>query len=214
MCIAIASLFSRQARLRSSGILPLLLLAAASTAHAGDGVVEINQTCAVVTGCNVNDNEGFPVSFNYQNAPSSFVLTSDLVVADVATGTRIENMSIESNGGNGISAYGAEALHVSQSRIVRNGADGIATAAGQPRGSLITNNAIVANAGEGIEGTGFMAIGNMIEGNGGYALKANAGSLVAPYGQNGFYDNNGGSANVQVIGGQSLGGNYCGDTSC
>jgi len=130
------------------------------------------------------------------------------------SGTHVENVTIESNGGNGISAYGAEGMIVSHSRILRNGAIGITTNAGQPRGSLVTNCTIYANTGIGIDGPGTMVLGNMIDSNGGYGLHALVGQGIAPYGQNGFYNNNGGSANPQLLGGQSLGGNYCGDASC
>lgn len=128
--------------------------------------------------------------------------------------SRIENVSIESNGGNGISAFGSEALHVTRSRIVQNGGDGITNNAGQPRGSLVANNAIFGNAGDAVEGAGILLLGNMIDSNGGYAVHSNAGQANATYGQNAFYGNNGGSANAQVLGGQSLGGNWCGDASC
>jgi hypothetical protein len=131
-----------------------------------------------------------------------------------ASSLRVENVTLESNGGNGFSAYGVEAVQVSGCRIVRNGADGITTSAGQPRSSLVTETTIFANGGDGIDGTGIMVVGNMVQQNAGYALKANVGSQIAPYGQNGFYENNGGNANAQVVGGQSLGGNYCGDASC
>ncbi len=247
-------------------------------AWAADGRIEINQSCATVTGCHPNDTPGFPVHMNSQNAASSFVLTSDLVVPDANTtgiflpnggtldlngfqiqgptactgkpavcsgggngigvfagigntikngtirgmglsgiqmgGGRVENMLIQSNGGRGITAGGAEGLHVSKCRILQNGSDGIYTASGSPRGSLIVDNAIFANTAEGIEGTGITVRGNMIDSNGSYGLKANVGSQQAAYGQNGFYDNNGAGTNAQVIGGQSLGGNWCGDAAC
>lgn len=256
----------------------MLALIGSEPAYAGDGVVEINQACATQTGCIPNDSPGFPVQLNYQAAPTSYVLTGDLVVPDANTtaiflpnfatldfngfqiegptsctgkpavcsgagtgigvfagigntikngtirgmggsgiqmsGGRVENMLIQGNGGRGIAAGGSEGLHVASCRILRNGSDGIFTASGSPRGSIITSNSIFANAGEGIEGTGIAVLGNMIDSNGSYGLKANVGSQQAAYGQNGFYENNGGNANDQVIGGQSLGANWCGDAGC
>lgn len=256
------------------------LLAAATTAlpaRAGDGRVEINQTCATVTGCHPGDSPGFPVNMGFTGAALSYVLTSDLTVASAdetaiflpngatldlngftiagpvtctgkpavcsgsgngagvsmdsglmrngtirgmgragvsGSGMRLENVSIESNGQLGIAAFGAEALHVSNCRVVQNGGDGITTNAGQPRGSLVVNTAIFGNAGDGLEGSGLLLLGSMVDNNGGYAIRSNAGQANLTYKDSAFYNNNGGSANEQVLGGRSLGGNWCGDASC
>lgn len=258
----------------------LLVFAAATAplaARAGDGRVEINQTCATVTGCHPIDSPGFPVTVNSTGAAKSYVLTSDLTVAGADTtaiflpvgatldlngftiegpvsctgkpavcsgsgagtgvsmssglvrngtirgmgragisgdGMRIENVSIESNGQFGIAAIGAEALHVSNCRVVQNGGDGIATNGGQPRGSLVVNTAIFGNAGDGLEGAGLLLLGSMVDANGGYAVRSNAGQANLTYKDSAFYNNNGGSADEQVLGGRSLGGNWCGDASC
>lgn len=61
---------------------PLLLLALTSPAFASDGVREINQTCAVQTGCFPGDAAGFPVTIT---APGSYRLTSNLTVPDANT---------------------------------------------------------------------------------------------------------------------------------
>ena len=59
-------------------LLTLLLLAlSASAGFASDGVLEINQTCAVNTGCFPGDTAGFPVTIQ-PSAARSFRLTSDL----------------------------------------------------------------------------------------------------------------------------------------
>ena len=55
----------------------LLLLSLAPAAIAADGVLEINQTCAVNTGCFPGDTAGFPVTI-LPSAARSFRLTSDL----------------------------------------------------------------------------------------------------------------------------------------
>jgi hypothetical protein len=65
-------------------ILILLLLLFATPALAVDGVLEINQTCAVQTGCidnsgGIGDTPGFPVTIE---VPGSYVLTSNLIVSD------------------------------------------------------------------------------------------------------------------------------------
>jgi len=55
----------------------LLFLTLATPALAVDGVLEINQTCAVQTGCFAGDTPGFPVTIN-GSAGRSYKLTSDL----------------------------------------------------------------------------------------------------------------------------------------
>jgi hypothetical protein len=51
----------------------------AGSAAAVDGVIEINQTCAVQTGCHPSDTPGFPVRIPIG---ASYRLTSDLVIGD------------------------------------------------------------------------------------------------------------------------------------
>lgn len=72
----------------------------ASVGIAGDGVLEINQTCAIQTGCFSGDAPGFPVSID-GSAGRSYVLTSDLSVSDPNTsGILLETsrISIDFNG--------------------------------------------------------------------------------------------------------------------
>lgn len=59
-------------------------LLSALPAAAGDGVREINQTCATVTGCFSGDTAGFPVTID-GSAGRSFRLTSDLSIPDENT---------------------------------------------------------------------------------------------------------------------------------
>jgi len=67
-------------------------------ALASNGVTEINQTCAVETGCLAGDSAGFPVSIT---SAGSYVLTSDLSVPNANT-TAIEfssnQISLDMNG--------------------------------------------------------------------------------------------------------------------
>ncbi len=51
-----------------------LILALATSAFATDGVLEINQTCAVQTGCFAGDTAGFPVEID---VAGSYRLTSN-----------------------------------------------------------------------------------------------------------------------------------------
>ena len=64
--------------------LAVLLLAA--PALATDGVLEINQTCAVPTGCFPGDTPGFPVTITSTSSVAgagSFRLTSNLTTTDL-----------------------------------------------------------------------------------------------------------------------------------
>lgn len=75
--------------LRSSSSVPLFLAMlfpaiAVSPSFATDGVLEINQTCAVNTGCFAGDVAGFPVEID-GSAGRSYRLTGDLIVPDANT---------------------------------------------------------------------------------------------------------------------------------
>ncbi len=87
--------------------LPCFLLAISGPAHAVDGVLEINQACAVNTGCFLGggagsaapDSAGFPVSIRRSG---SYRLTSDLTVPDANTDAieifRAPDTTIDLNG--------------------------------------------------------------------------------------------------------------------
>lgn len=63
--------------MRVLSLLLLLSLCLPPYAFAADGVIEVNQTCAVNTGCLPGDTPGFPVTIQSSSA-RSFRLTSDL----------------------------------------------------------------------------------------------------------------------------------------
>ena len=73
-------------------ILILLFLALATPAFAVDGVLEINQTCAVQTGCFAGDSPGYPVFIDGQ-AGGSYRLTSNLIVPNENTDGILFNTS-------------------------------------------------------------------------------------------------------------------------
>jgi len=52
----------------------------ASASLAADGALEINESCAVQTGCFAGDAIGYPVTISQ---PGSYVLSSNLVISDV-----------------------------------------------------------------------------------------------------------------------------------
>jgi len=79
------------------------LLVPASVGMASDGVLEINQACAVNTGCFSGDAAGFPVTINSVTgaAGHSFRLTGDLNVDQSTTAIQVltaNNVSIDLNG--------------------------------------------------------------------------------------------------------------------
>ena len=63
-------------------LITLLLLALAGPVLAVDGVLEINHTCAVQTGCFSGDTAGYPVTID-GTAGRSYRLTGDLIVRSV-----------------------------------------------------------------------------------------------------------------------------------
>jgi hypothetical protein len=72
--------------------LPIASLLAAAPARAGDGVLEISQACATLTGCFTGDTAGFPVTIA---SAGSYRLTSNLVVPDDKTdGIRISTSDV------------------------------------------------------------------------------------------------------------------------
>jgi len=95
-------------------LLCLFLTALAAPALASDGVLEVNQTCAVETGCFTGDAAGFPVTITQGG---SYRLTGNVTVTDPATDgieATVEEVMLDLGGftlrgpgsgtGNGISA--------------------------------------------------------------------------------------------------------------
>ena len=68
----------------------LLALGVSAPGYAVDGVLEINQTCAVQTGCFSGDDPGFPVTIV---TPGSYRLTGNLTVPDENTGAIVVQAS-------------------------------------------------------------------------------------------------------------------------
>lgn len=80
------------------GATALLALVAPHTAHGVEGVLQINQTCAVNSGCFAGDTAGFPVAVT---ATGSYRLTSNLVVPDENTTAILvsaNNVTVDLNG--------------------------------------------------------------------------------------------------------------------
>ncbi len=92
-------------------LIALLLLALAGPALAVDGVLEINQTCAVQTGCFPSDMPLYPVTIG---EPGSYRLTSNLIVPDEHT----DGIKVGSSG---------VTIDLNGFEIVRSGCEGAIT---------------------------------------------------------------------------------------
>jgi hypothetical protein len=200
----------------TSFVLPLL----ASPALAVDGVLEINQTCAVQTGCFPNDGPGYPV---FIDQPGSYRLTSNLVILNENTdGIRIgaSSISIDLNGfeivrqgcegaavacvpesgtGSGIElsvvAEDARGISVKNGSIVGMGAHGVALGGG----TEVTNLRVRWNRLDGISvGSVSLIVGNIVYRNGEDGIQADTGSSVMgnTVVQSGGFDLNLGSQHV------------------
>ncbi len=152
----------------------VLALAMPWLASASDGVLEINQTCAVTTGCVAGDAPGFPVTLA---SAGSYVLTSDLDVSVSASPTNTTGIVVQSEGtsldlngfailgpvtcskasfepvvcgrggaGSGVSANSVDAVEIRNGRIQGMGSWGIRC----NRGCRVEAMRIAENAGGGI----------------------------------------------------------------
>lgn len=183
-----------------------LFLALAIPAFASDGVLEINQTCAVNGGCFSGDFSGFPVTIT---TSGSYRLTSNLVIASTtANGITItvDDVSVDLNGfsitgpgsGSGIGIQGAgsrfgftvengfvrgmggDGVQLGRESIVR----GVTSADNLGIGINVSNHSVVSgcvvrnNAGDGIDGGGpSTVVGNTVANNG-VGVRAFAGTSV------------------------------------
>lgn len=151
----------------SLGLLWLLPL----SASAGDGALEINQTC-VATGCFPGDSAGFPVS---TQAGKKYVLTSDLTLESANTDGVVlaDSATLDLNGFSIAGPYSCTgtppvctgsgngfAIMAFSRSTVRNGAvRGMRAGVNlQGRGHLVENVSIEHNGGSGINGVGEGAI--------------------------------------------------------
>ncbi len=72
----------------------LLLLMSANSAEATDGVLEINQACAIGPGCFSGDDPGFPVTITI---PGSYRLTGNLGISNLAGPPQVNLITIFSD---------------------------------------------------------------------------------------------------------------------
>lgn len=174
-------------------IIFVLLVAIVSPAFASDGVVEINQTCAVQTGCFSGDTAGFPVTI-FANPGRSFRLTSDLIVPSAnKTGIEVRagDLSIDLAGfsirgpnscgappincqtlepeGVGVHIIG-DRVQLSNGSIVGHGSYGIFSQSGN--GQIFRNLRVAHNPFDGmfIDGSATIIEGNIATRNGGSGI--------------------------------------------
>ncbi len=170
--------------------------------QASDGALEINQTCAVETGCFAGDAAGYPVTIS---APGSYRLTSNLAIATDVNGVEISssNVTLDLGGfevagpgactgtgatlscgsvGSGVGIVGFEVLSAVTIRngVVRNmRLDGVGVGGTGSLGVRIEGITARHNARLGISGQdGVLARNCMAIENGGNGFDLDAGSIV------------------------------------
>jgi len=205
----------------------LLGLAASSPALAGDGIVEINQTCAVQTGCVPGDSPGFPVQLG---AAGSYRLTGNLTVPagsdgiTLANGVDLDLAGFEIAGpvscvtgcpapsaGTGVisSLFGGNQCSVANGKIRGFGLDGISLGL-QAR---VDETSITDVARHGLNlGGGSFASGNRINRAGENGMRFAVSGAFAPS----LYRDNtiANTGAVSVVGGRASGPNVCPDRIC
>ncbi len=221
-----------------------LLLTLANPTFASDGVLEINQTCAIQTGCFPGDLPGFPVRLS---EAGSYRLTSNLVVTNAVT-RGIEILSSDTT--LDLSGYGVEAGGPDGSTngvFISSGAGNVEIRAGTIRGfpesavwvsSGVTNISIIdiraigsGSTGLLIQGEGSLVRGCIVADGGGVGIRGFPGSLLlenvvygnasfgmtlnsVAYGGNILYGNNASGVQVNESFGIQISGNQCGNAAC
>ncbi len=225
-------------------LLPLLFailaLTLAAPALATDGVLEINHTCALQTGCFSGDALDYPVTIS---APGSYRLTSDLIAGDNQRGILINasGVTLDMNGFrlvsasssttsvNGITASARENVEIRNGTIQGFRGRGILFLAAS-RGVRIIDMRTVANGLQGVDldGTGHLISRSTSVSNLLWGFSVDGDSMVIDstaenntafglvlgtntgYRGNMVSGNNGGNLNAQIAGGVDLGLNLCG----
>jgi len=176
----------------------VLLVVVAPPALASDGVLEINQSCAVQTGCFAGDAAGFPVTINGL-AGHSYRLTSSLRLDDPAqydaSSTALEiqgdRITVDLGGfqisgpcsnecpagsGDGVSAADFnEAIEIKNGTVVGMGRHGVSAGSS----GIVQEIRAIANGEAGIRtGTSTLVLASTSERNGGDGVSVGDGSVV------------------------------------
>jgi hypothetical protein len=104
-----------------SFLISLVFVVLAAPALAVDGVLEINQTCALETGCFAGDSAGFPVEVIVSG---SYRLTGNLIAPSTSTTMIVinsENVTVRGMGSRGIDFLTGQDIRVSDVRVISNG---------------------------------------------------------------------------------------------
>ena len=185
-------------------LLTVVLLTLAAPALASDGVLEINQSCAVQTGCFAGDTAGFPVTID-GSAGKSYRLTGDLIVPDESTNgidVRAPRTTIDLNGFEIVrsgcegetlpcipesgTGYGVQSAFspsqdfpgtaVTNGSIRGMGADGVRLS----QQASVTNLRIESNRGNGIRTSGDSVVSdNILKRNGENGIVVGQGAIVS-----------------------------------
>ena len=221
----------------------LISVSAALVVHADDGVVEINQACAVNTGCFAGDLPGFIITIT---SPGSYRLTSDLDagIDQSAITISVSDVTLDLNGfrilgtgtafRDGILLSAASNVEIRNGTIAGFGRHGIFVLSNSP-GARIIDVRAVGQALNGIElqaegalvrgctargnaigiktADGTLVLDSVMDNNSNVGLQISSGSA---YARNVLSDNNGADANSQVGGlGIEIDTNLCGaNTTC
>lgn len=195
-----------------------LLLGLGAPARAVDGVLEINQACAVNTGCFSGDTAGFPVTITQPGNPQlgSYRLTSNLTVTGNSTAiTQVggvdDHVTLDRNGftidgagstNSGIQLAGGDNWEI-RNGTVKGFGSGIQQSS-PSTGNRIIGVRVSGNTNQGIilSGDGHLVQDCTVTGNGGTGISSSANSRVV--GNNVF---NNGAAGISAGPGSAVIGN-------
>jgi hypothetical protein len=159
-------------------ILVLLMLTLATPAHAVDGVLEINQACAVQTGCFAGDGPGFPVTISQAGSYRLTGALSQTYVAGIST--PVDAIRISGDGVH-LDLGGFTISCENPFGDCGGNADGIAFSGVGIDGARITHGVIRDWPGDGVSlnnSTGTFLGDLHVIGNGGYGIRAGQGATV------------------------------------
>jgi hypothetical protein len=162
------------------------LTLAGARAHAGEGVIELNDTCAKGSGCLPGDSPGLPIQIN---APGSYRLTSDILgnalAYDAIVEINAEAVTLDLNGfsivGSGAGSGSKGAIFGGHRVTVRNGFVRFAANDGvQLGGSSRVDDLHVHGSGrDGVRIAGEGSVRNVVAtSNGGNGITAGAASVI------------------------------------
>lgn len=195
----LAGLRRRRLAYRCAGLVLVgaVVVTGAVGAAASDGVLEINQACALNGGCFPGDTSGFPVTITSTAPGSNFRLTGDLVVpVGPQSGIRI-NMTTSGEpveidlggfsllGPNECSGFPVVCSLTNASlegcTLASNGSDGIqvSVSSSSRQGGIVVRNTVDQTNGIGIaSGAGALVVDNQVVDTGSIGISVGAGAVV------------------------------------